>query len=180
MEDQRAENEPEWADAVPFFYQPDKRCIYRVPNKLRKSTLKSKEELKSFITDRQGKILSCYAGTINQGDNFDFSEVILVDALFIIQLFMMDSENPENDYHILRSRWLRKAVEQDLILLENQLPFFLLKTCTTLPCRSLVSIPATKCKHKNRRTDIKDVLILIKYVTACLAVVEATPAIILC
>ncbi|CAL2240902.1 unnamed protein product [Prunus armeniaca] len=35
MEDQISETE-EWADAVQVFYEPDKRCIYRVPNKLRK------------------------------------------------------------------------------------------------------------------------------------------------
>ncbi|CAL2240903.1 unnamed protein product [Prunus armeniaca] len=141
MEDQRAENEPEWADAVPFFYQPDKRCIYRVPNKLRKVNEAAytpqlisigpfhhgKPELKDMENHKRIYCENFFTGTINQGDNFDFSEVILVDALFIIQLFMMDSENPENDYHILRSRWLRKAVEQDLILLENQLPYFLLQ-----------------------------------------------------
>ncbi|PQQ12058.1 UPF0481 protein [Prunus yedoensis var. nudiflora] len=35
-------------------------------------------------------------------------------------------ENHKNDY-ILSSPWLRKAVEQDLILIENQLPYFLLQ-----------------------------------------------------
>ncbi|CAL2240928.1 unnamed protein product [Prunus armeniaca] len=88
---------------------------------------KSDDELKQFIKTRQENILRCYAGTIEL--NKDFEEIIAVDACFIIELFLMnfnDPKNHENDY-ILRSPWLRKAVEQDLILFENQLPYSLLQ-----------------------------------------------------
>ncbi|KAK9911083.1 hypothetical protein M0R45_035006 [Rubus argutus] len=88
---------------------------------------KNKDELKTFIQQRQENILRCYAGTIECG-NIDFVDIILVDACFIIELFMTNSEteNHEN-YYILRSPWLRKAVQQDLILFENQLPYYLLQ-----------------------------------------------------
>ncbi|CAL9006515.1 unnamed protein product [Prunus brigantina] len=88
---------------------------------------KNDDELKQFIKTRQENILRCYAGTIEL--NKDFEDIIAVDACFIIELFLINSnepENHENDY-ILRSPWLRKAVEQDLILFENQLPYSLLQ-----------------------------------------------------
>ncbi|ONI22377.1 hypothetical protein PRUPE_2G125200 [Prunus persica] len=88
---------------------------------------KNDDELKQFIKTRQENILRCYAGTIEL--NKDFEDIIVVDACFIIELFLMnfcEPENHENDY-ILRSPWLRKAVEQDLILFENQLPYSLLQ-----------------------------------------------------
>ncbi|VVA41833.1 PREDICTED: UPF0481 [Prunus dulcis] len=166
MEDQISEPE-HWADAVQVFHDPDTdtRCIYRVPNKLRKvneaaytpqlisigpfhhgkpelkdmethkiiycdnffeRSSKTTDELKHFIEGCQEQILRCYAGTISQVDNY-FRDVILRDAGFIIELFLTNSENPENYYHILRSPWLRKAIEQDLILFENQLPYFILE-----------------------------------------------------
>ncbi|CAL8121131.1 unnamed protein product [Prunus armeniaca] len=88
---------------------------------------KSDDELKQFIKTHQENIIRCYAGTIEL--NKDFEKIIAVDACFIIELFLMNFNNPENhenDY-ILRSPWLRKAVEQDLILFENQLPYSLLQ-----------------------------------------------------
>ncbi|CAL8121157.1 unnamed protein product [Prunus armeniaca] len=88
---------------------------------------KNDDELKQFIKTRQENILRCYAGTIELNKNFE--DIIVVDACFIIELFLMnfcEPENHENDY-ILRSPWLRKAVEQDLILFENQLPYSLLQ-----------------------------------------------------
>ncbi|PQM43189.1 UPF0481 protein [Prunus yedoensis var. nudiflora] len=88
---------------------------------------KSEDELKQFIKTRQENILRCYAGTIEL--NKKFEEIIVVDACFIIELFLKNFYEPEyheNDY-ILRSPWLRKAVEQDLILFENQLPYSLLQ-----------------------------------------------------
>lgn len=90
---------------------------------------KSEEELSTFMKDRRVNVLKCYAGTFNFKSDIDFERVILIDACFIIELFLSNSE-PENqdaNYYILRSRWLRKAVEKDLILFENQLPYSLLQ-----------------------------------------------------
>ncbi|XP_048335742.2 uncharacterized protein LOC107423935 [Ziziphus jujuba] len=60
-----------------------------------------------------------------------FLEVILRDSCFIFELFLRNFENrlhdkkPEDitDY-ILRTPWLIKCIELDLIMLENQLPYF--------------------------------------------------------
>ncbi|KAM5552867.1 UPF0481 protein [Rosa sericea] len=88
---------------------------------------KSEDELGSFMTDHRETILNCYAGTFKC--EIDFLNLILVDACFIIELFLSNSEQEQHNanYYILRSPWLRKTVERDLILLENQLPYFLLQ-----------------------------------------------------
>ena len=57
-----------------------------------------------------------------------FVEIILMDAIFIIELFLRYSKNPDDktDY-ILSKPWLVSNIADDLILLENQLPYFVLK-----------------------------------------------------
>lgn len=86
---------------------------------------KNRDQLKPFIEEHRKKILDCYADiTIDKQKNIDC--VFLVDACFIIELFLMNSEKPDYCY-ILRSQWMRKAVELELIMLENQLPYFLLE-----------------------------------------------------
>ncbi|CAL8121114.1 unnamed protein product [Prunus armeniaca] len=93
---------------------------------------KRKDELKGFIRDNKKNILHCYApttfcaGTIDTKRGDIIVDVILVDACFIIQLFLLNFEKSTDDY-ILRSEWLRKAVEHELILFENQLPYSLLE-----------------------------------------------------
>ncbi|XP_023909370.2 UPF0481 protein At3g47200 [Quercus suber] len=53
--------------------------------------------------------------------------MILEDSIFIIELFLRNYEDPkdEKDY-ILSKPCLKDGIMQDLILLENQLPFFIL------------------------------------------------------
>ncbi|KAF3440083.1 hypothetical protein FNV43_RR18361 [Rhamnella rubrinervis] len=84
--------------------------------------------------DRIGRILGCYAGTFEHNkDDVDYwADVILKDACFIFELLLRYYESPinverkikeTNDY-ILRTPLLKKLVTMDLMLLENQLPFF--------------------------------------------------------
>ncbi|ONI22381.1 hypothetical protein PRUPE_2G125400 [Prunus persica] len=98
-----------------------KRICYK---KFLERCKKTEDDLKQFINKRKKEVLSCYAGTIKL--SIISADIIAVDACFIIELFLRNYENHENDY-ILSSPWLRKAVEQDLILIENQLPYFLLQ-----------------------------------------------------
>jgi hypothetical protein len=65
---------------------------------------------------------------------FNFVEKILLDAVFIIELLLRNFERKNcgncgkygNDY-ILSNAWIESHIKQDLILLENQLPFMFLK-----------------------------------------------------
>ncbi|KAB2626860.1 hypothetical protein D8674_020478 [Pyrus ussuriensis x Pyrus communis] len=109
---------------------------------------KEDDELKKFVWARQEQILRCYAyaGTIKLEKHP--VDIIVVDACFIIELFLMNSpetNNHENNY-ILRSPWLRKAVEQELILFENQLPYSLLQELYDF------AVPASCSPHSQERS----------------------------
>ena len=64
-----------------------------------------------------------------------FSKMILLDAVFIFELFLKtrefkkDSDKGQDKYkfdYIIGQPWLKAAIQRDLILLENQLPFWIL------------------------------------------------------
>jgi hypothetical protein len=88
-------------------------------------TKKRQEDLLKIIVDDEEKIRHCYSEDFDQLNSKDFVEMILLDAIFIIELFWGD-QNDRNDY-IYRKPWLELAIQRDLILLENQLPFFVLE-----------------------------------------------------
>jgi hypothetical protein len=88
-------------------------------------TKKRQDDLLKIIIDNEVKIRHCYSEDFDQLNSKDFVEMILLDAIFIIELFWRD-QNDRNDY-ICRKRWLKLGIRRDLILLENQLPFFVLE-----------------------------------------------------
>jgi len=81
------------------------------------------EEIENSINIR-----SCYADTIKcNGD--DFFDMILVDACFIIELFLRWHERSDwegRDPLMLRP-WMLLQIRHDLMRLENQLPFSVLE-----------------------------------------------------
>ena len=93
-----------------------------------KRTEKTKEELRSFIKENFNEIWDSYAGTIEvNNDKGLFNEMILRDACFIFELFCRDFEGKIEEDYILKTPWLKNTIKLDLILLENQLPFFFLE-----------------------------------------------------
>ncbi|XP_023887864.1 putative UPF0481 protein At3g02645 [Quercus suber] len=90
-------------------------------------TCKGQKEFACIIEKNKDKICNCYAPEISQRiENENFVKMVLLDSIFIIELFMRSNrEEDENDY-ILSKPWLKDGIMQDLILLENQLPFFIL------------------------------------------------------
>ncbi|XP_059439854.1 UPF0481 protein At3g47200-like [Corylus avellana] len=99
-------------------------------------TGKSHEDLLKIIQDDEEKIRHCYAEDCGLKSNNNFAKMILLDAIFIIELFRRtkpwrpengeNDENDESDY-IVNKPWLANGIRLDLILLENQLPFFVLE-----------------------------------------------------
>ena len=72
-------------------------------------------------------IRRCYSETI-QLNSDDFLTMILVDAGFIIELFLREFDNSwESDDPMLVEGWLRPSIFRDLLYLENQLPFFVIE-----------------------------------------------------
>ena len=78
------------------------------------------------------KIRQCYEdGSHEIEKSEDFLGLILYDAVFIFELFLKYNEDKDGEVFkkdsILQEPWLRLAIRRDLILLENQLPFFILE-----------------------------------------------------
>ncbi|XP_022632287.1 putative UPF0481 protein At3g02645 [Vigna radiata var. radiata] len=77
------------------------------------------------IKELEETIRSCYEGTIKY-DSDEFLEIILVDACFIIELFLRWNKLGDwmkKDPLFLQPMALEEILK-DLLLLENQLPFF--------------------------------------------------------
>ncbi|KAA8525427.1 hypothetical protein F0562_007306 [Nyssa sinensis] len=86
------------------------------------------EDYVGLIKQQEEKIRHCYAETI--GLNSDkLVTMILVDAGFIIELLLRScvGDLREQNEPLLSKPWLILDIEHDLILLENQFPFFVLE-----------------------------------------------------
>ncbi|KAG7944566.1 hypothetical protein I3843_15G108400 [Carya illinoinensis] len=85
------------------------------------------KDLVTKIKAEEGSVRECYSETIALGSD-DFVKMILLDAVFIIEFFWRNWSEHRSEYDstILNNSLLRNRVELDLILLENQLPFFII------------------------------------------------------
>ncbi|KAF4385630.1 hypothetical protein F8388_010186 [Cannabis sativa] len=116
-------------------------------------------DLKNVIKDCSDKLRSSYEGIpsnllLENNDSNLFDEIILRDCCFILELFLrnVDKEQEGKRDCILRTPWLRKAVKLDLILLENQLPFFVLRKVYEAVEKHLLSpvkIPNSVCLNSS-------------------------------
>jgi hypothetical protein len=100
---------------------------------------KSQEDLLKIIQDNEVKIRHCYSEDCKLS-SADFVKMILLDAIFIIELFVkfyifVTTREKENDY-MSSQPWLKLGIRHDLMLLENQLPFFVLKELYTFAFRA--------------------------------------------
>ncbi|ESR59119.1 hypothetical protein CICLE_v10015398mg [Citrus x clementina] len=80
-----------------------------------------------FIKAREAELRNCYAETIHLGSD-EFIKMVLVDAVFLIEFFLKfyqpnfrTDEDP-----ILGKSFLYNDVKHEILLLENQLPLFIL------------------------------------------------------
>ncbi|KAK7316624.1 hypothetical protein RJT34_00228 [Clitoria ternatea] len=114
----------------PFHYG-DKRLQSMEDLKLRylksflERTQKGLGDCIGYIKRSEEIIRSSYSEIIEQGSD-DFVRIILTDACFIIEYFLRSLEWTQED-PLLSKPWLRCDVKLDLILLENQLPWFVLE-----------------------------------------------------
>ncbi|XP_031287776.1 UPF0481 protein At3g47200-like [Pistacia vera] len=83
-----------------------------------------KEKLNDFVKKEEQHIRACYEDKFE--GSFDFKEMILDDAVFIIELFLRNYHDDRRDF-LVSKPWLTNAIKLDLQLLENQLPYFVLE-----------------------------------------------------
>ncbi|KAF5938366.1 hypothetical protein HYC85_022625 [Camellia sinensis] len=110
---------------------------------------KSLEELVKIIEEMEKEICKCYAETINFKCD-KFLEIILVDAAFIIEFLLriwFHHLITPND-RIFRKPWMIYDINDDLLLLENQIPLsvlqYLFKMTNIQPKRNLTQPSATE------------------------------------
>eukprot|EP00268_Persea_americana_P019597 TRINITY_DN20074_c0_g1_i1.p1 TRINITY_DN20074_c0_g1~~TRINITY_DN20074_c0_g1_i1.p1 ORF type:complete len:476 (+),score=70.71 TRINITY_DN20074_c0_g1_i1:208-1635(+) len=87
----------------------------------------------------------CYS-EVSELDSYSFVEMMILDGCFIIEFFLKDFVDDYEDDPIFELGWLNEAVRFDLILLENQIPFFILQrlfdlTNASSPSSSLIEWP---------------------------------------
>jgi hypothetical protein len=111
-------------------------------------TGKSHEDLRKIIEDNEVKIRHCYSEECRLNSK-DFVKMILLDAIFIIELFLR-LYRKEND-HIVNKPWLENAIRRDLVILENQLPFFVLEKLYKFAFND-----SSSCNHREEGKQIEE------------------------
>jgi hypothetical protein len=93
-----------------------------------RQTGESLEFFLDFVRNKEAKLRGCYAETM-QFSVDEFVKIILVDAAFVVEVLLksfIPKLQDEND-RIFKKPWLIQDVWTDMLLLENQLPFFILE-----------------------------------------------------
>ncbi|XP_030973293.1 putative UPF0481 protein At3g02645 isoform X1 [Quercus lobata] len=87
---------------------------------------KNLEDLVGVIRDMEESIRGCYEETIVLNSD-RFVKMILLDAIFILELFIRETSRSQisDDPNVVDPR--STAVRVDLLLIENQLPFFVIE-----------------------------------------------------
>ncbi|KAF8023312.1 hypothetical protein BT93_F0727 [Corymbia citriodora subsp. variegata] len=81
-----------------------------------------------MVKELEHQIRQCYQERLPQGSD-ELIEMILVDAVFVVELFIRNhypKQREEND-EIFSMQWMSNAIFHDVLLLENQVPFFVLE-----------------------------------------------------
>jgi hypothetical protein len=77
------------------------------------------------IENQEERLRHCYSEKFESIESRDFVEMILLDAVFIIQ-FLLESKDHDNGPENFEPR-MTFDIREDLMLLENQLPFFIIQ-----------------------------------------------------
>ncbi|KAM3714913.1 hypothetical protein ACJW31_01G369200 [Castanea mollissima] len=116
-------------------------------------TKRNPEDLLSTIKKMGDSIQCCYVETVQLNWD-DFAQMILLDATFILELFWKyTSPERTRDGPMFEEAWRFDMVKSELLLLENQLPFFVIEELYHLAVpyhpNSLSLIQLTFCFFKS-------------------------------
>uniref|UniRef100_A0A6N2MFB0 Uncharacterized protein n=1 Tax=Salix viminalis TaxID=40686 RepID=A0A6N2MFB0_SALVM len=81
------------------------------------------EDLVMCIKNKEAAIRARYSENFNEIRSSDFIEMILLDAVFIIEFFQHSNDLKSQNL----KPWMIFDIREDLMLLENQLPFFIIE-----------------------------------------------------
>lgn len=89
--------------------------------------VENKINLENLVRGMEDRIRRCYVETVPLKPH-NFVKMILLDACFILELFLrVNDESFKNDDPMFVEAWLLHMVYCELLLLENQLPFFVIE-----------------------------------------------------
>ncbi|XP_026428267.1 UPF0481 protein At3g47200-like [Papaver somniferum] len=106
------------------------------------------DECVSSITEMETKIRDCYSEPVDL-DSKEFVEMMIIDGLFIIKMLIRYSMGIYKiaDDPLLDNAWLLMMVQQDMFLLENQIPLFVLDRLAKIVLEELRHMSLTKVIH---------------------------------
>ncbi|KAG6752710.1 hypothetical protein POTOM_042746 [Populus tomentosa] len=126
------------------------RTISGQEDHIRRCYAADSSKLLSTISGQEDHICRCYAADSSKLTGDQFVKMVLLDAVFIFELFLRNEEylgdnSKYQDDFIIGQPWLRAAIRRDLILLENQLPFSTLNdlydcAMSKTDCKSFVDL----------------------------------------
>ncbi|XP_058077627.1 UPF0481 protein At3g47200-like [Magnolia sinica] len=124
-------------------------------NLLSRSPDSSLEDCLLEMKAMEAQARSCYSESSDIGSN-EFVEMMVIDGCFIIELFHKQKEAIGVD-PIHRTAWMLPLIAQDMLLLENQLPFFILQRLFELTVESthssLIDLAFDFYSHLFRKDD---------------------------
>ncbi|KEH17802.1 hypothetical protein MtrunA17_Chr8g0334911 [Medicago truncatula] len=83
---------------------------------------------KTFLEQEEHNIRHCYQKIFVDISQKQFVDMILLDAVFIMELFLREKKRWEHkDDYIVTQHCVSKSIQRDLLLLENQLPIYVLE-----------------------------------------------------
>ncbi|KAI3944983.1 hypothetical protein MKX01_006615 [Papaver californicum] len=105
-----------------------------LPKKKKEVVGVSLERLEEAMKALERKTRECYSETFNYINSEDFVQMMVTDGCFIIKLLPLyykyyyedGLQEPVND-PISKARWTLRSLQRDLLMLQNQLPFFVLQ-----------------------------------------------------
>ncbi|XP_030456471.2 UPF0481 protein At3g47200-like [Syzygium oleosum] len=127
--------------------EPQKLRLYK---RLMKRIGDEKQEvgLQTAIKKLEGRARSCYSEEFNDISSEEFVQMMVLDGCFIVKLMRLyHKSNKHGEYveePIFATRWMLPNITRDLLMLENQLPFFVLKEIYELTAFSEEDHPLNK------------------------------------
>lgn len=126
--------EPEIIAIGPYYHDRREKMKLMEEQKLHylqsflKRTGESVERYIDEIKSLEGEARKYYA-ELPKLNSKQFTKIMLLDGCFIIELFCKVDNSSLIDHRdpIFQMNWLKNALERDLLLFENQIPFFVLE-----------------------------------------------------
>ncbi|XP_048137790.1 UPF0481 protein At3g47200-like [Rhodamnia argentea] len=125
--------EPEILVVGPYHYGSDKfkymeeQKMRYVQRLLKRRNEGSVDRYMPILREMEQRARDCYAETIDLSHE-KFLAMMLIDGCFLVELFRkfrMEELRDEDD-PLMEADWIRCCLQRDLLLLENQIPFFVL------------------------------------------------------